>query len=84
MKNVFSRKNRTREANETNRQNKEPLWHEIKDFNKNKWAFGSGLIFIGTISLLVPVMPGVLLILLGAAFFAPHKVKDLITRIKPN
>ncbi len=45
----------------------QPLWEDILRFSKHKYKFASALIIIGVIGLVIPVIPGVLLIL-GAAF----------------
>jgi len=44
-----------------------PLWEDIQRFSKHKYKFASALIIIGLIGLVIPIIPGALLIM-GAVF----------------
>jgi uncharacterized protein YqgC (DUF456 family) len=44
-----------------------PLWHDILKFSQNKSKLAFGLIILGVIGLVLPVIPGLLLI--GFAIF---------------
>jgi uncharacterized protein YqgC (DUF456 family) len=60
----------------------QPLWADILRFSKHKYKFASALIIIGVIGLVIPVIPGILLIL-GAVFLIKpewyHKVKNFFS-----
>jgi uncharacterized protein YqgC (DUF456 family) len=45
----------------------QPLWEDIQRFSRHKYKFASVLIIAGLFGLIVPIIPGVLLIM-GAVF----------------
>jgi len=45
----------------------QPLWEDIIHFTRDKYKFASVLIILGVIGLVIPIIPGFLLIL-GALF----------------
>ena len=56
----------------------QPLWEDILRFSRHKYKFASALIILGVLGLVIPVIPGILLIL-GAVFLLKpewyHKFK---------
>jgi preprotein translocase subunit Sss1 len=50
---------------------KKPLWQEILNFSSHKYRTGIILIFIGLLGLVLPVIPGIVLIGLGLIFLKP-------------
>ena len=50
-----------------------PLWEDILEFHKNRQLLGIILVILGSAGLLLPILPGVLVILLGLALLAPDK-----------
>ena len=48
------------------------LWQDILKFSRDKYKLGSGLIVLGILGLLLPVMPGVILVLLGFYLIKPE------------
>lgn len=59
---------------------KKPLWEEIVNFTKSKNKLAVSLIAIGVLGLLLPVIPGLLLIAVGIYLLKPEwadKVKEL-------
>ncbi len=59
---------------------KKPLWEEIVDFTKSKNKLAVALIALGLIGLVLPVLPGLLLIVVGIYLLKPEwadKIKEL-------
>ncbi len=59
---------------------KKPLWEEIVDFTKSKNKLAAVLIGIGVLGLILPIIPGLLLIAVGIYLLKPEwadKVKEL-------
>ena len=50
-----------------------PLWEDILEFHKNRKLLGIILVILGSAGLLLPILPGILVILLGLALIAPDK-----------
>ena len=48
------------------------LWKDILKFSQDKYKLAAGLIIVGTLGLLLPVMPGILLILAGLVLLKPE------------
>ena len=53
-------------------ENKDPLWHEIKKFSKHKSKIAIGFILLGLLGLVLPVIPGILLLLIGLFILKPE------------
>jgi uncharacterized protein YqgC (DUF456 family) len=53
----------------------QPLWQDIIRFSRDKYKFASVLIILGIIGLVIPVIPGVILIL-GAVFLIRPQLYD--------
>ena len=51
---------------------KKPLWEEIVDFTKSKNKLAVVLIAIGVLGLILPVLPGLLLIAVGFYLLKPE------------
>ena len=59
---------------------KKPLWEEIVDFTKSKNKLAVALIAIGVLGLILPIIPGLILIAVGIYLLKPEwaeKVKEL-------
>ena len=59
---------------------KKPLWEEIVDFTKSKNKLAITLIAIGLLGLVLPILPGLLMIAVGVYLLKPEwaeKVKEL-------
>ncbi|MCK5032644.1 MAG: hypothetical protein KAS18_03395 [Calditrichia bacterium] len=59
---------------------KKPLWEEIVDFTKSKNKLAVALIALGLIGLVLPILPGLLLIAVGIYLLKPEwvdKIKEL-------
>jgi uncharacterized protein YqgC (DUF456 family) len=60
----------------------QPLWQDIVRFSRDKYKFAFVLVLLGIIGLVIPVIPGLLLIL-GAVFLIKpewyHKFKKFFT-----
>jgi len=52
---------------------KNPLWEDILAFHKNRQLLGIVLVILGAAGLLLPILPGLLVIILGLALLAPDK-----------
>ena len=52
---------------------KNPLWQDILEFHKNRQLLGIVLVILGAAGLLLPILPGLLVIILGLALLAPDK-----------
>ena len=55
-----------------------PLWEEILEFHKNRQLLGIILVILGTAGLLLPIVPGLLVLLLGLALLAPDKFGSIL------
>ena len=53
-------------------ENKRPLWQDIKNFSDKKLKLGFGLIFLGLLGLVLPVIPGILLLAIGLFILKPE------------
>ena len=53
---------------------KKPLWEEIVDFTKSKNKLAVALIALGLIGLVLPILPGLLLIAVGIYLLKPEWV----------
>jgi uncharacterized membrane protein YbaN (DUF454 family) len=53
-------------------ENKKPLWHEIIKFSKNKSKIAVGFIVLGLLGLVLPIIPGILLLLIGLFILKPE------------
>ena len=56
-----------------------PLWEDILEFHKNRQLIGILLVILGFAGLLLPILPGVLVILLGLALLAPDKFGSILS-----
>jgi len=62
---------------------KKPLWEEIVDFTKSKNKLAVVLIGIGVLGLILPIIPGLLLIAVGVYLLKPEwaeAVKEMFKR----
>jgi preprotein translocase subunit Sss1 len=59
-----------------------PLWKEILKFSRRKYGLAILLLFIGLLGFLIPVIPGVLLIIFAVALVKPGMMQKL--RAKMN
>ena len=56
---------------------KKPLWEEIVDFTKSKNKLAVALIALGLLGLVLPILPGLLLIFVGIYLLKPEWVEKL-------
>lgn len=65
---------------------KRPLWEDILKFHKNRISLGIILVILGAFGLLIPILPGLLVILLGLALLAPDRFGSVLDwmRNKPE
>ena len=59
-----------------------PLWEDILDFHKNRQLLGIVLVVLGAAGLLLPILPGLLVIILGLALLAPDKVGSVLNWLR--
>ena len=58
-----------------------PLWKDIVSFSKDKYKIATILIILGVLGLILPIIPGILLLGAGILIFRPdwyEKVKKWI------
>lgn len=58
------------------------LYEEMKDFNRKKKLYVIGLISLGILGLVLPVIPGLLLIGMGLTLLSPKYGSELIVKAK--
>jgi len=46
-----------------------PLWEDVLSFSKNKYVLAVTLVGISALGLIIPVIPGLLLVILAIALF---------------
>jgi len=61
---------------------KRPLWEDILKFHKNRISLGIVLVILGVFGLLIPILPGLFVILLGLALLAPDKFGSVLDWLK--
>ncbi len=61
---------------------KKPLWEEIARFTKKKFLIAGLLLLIGLAGFVIPVIPGVLLILFAVALLKPGLMKKIREKLK--
>jgi len=49
-----------------------PLWHDIIKFSRNKSKLAIGFIVLGLLGLILPIIPGVLLLAFGIFLLKPE------------
>ena len=49
-----------------------PLWHDINKFSRNKIKLAIGFILLGILGLVLPVIPGILLLTVGILLIKPE------------
>ena len=49
-----------------------PLWHDIINFSRNKTKLAIGFIMLGILGLVLPIIPGVLLLAVGIFLIKPE------------
>ena len=59
-----------------------PLWEDILEFHKNRQLLGIILVILGSAGLLLPILPGLLVIILGLALLAPDKFGSILNWIR--
>jgi len=58
------------------------LYEEMKDYYRKKKVYAIGLISVGIVGLVLPVIPGILLIGMGLALLSPKYGTELIVKAK--
>ncbi len=61
---------------------KRPLWEDILKFHKSRITLGILLVILGSFGLFIPILPGLIVILLGLALLAPDKFGSILEWIK--
>ena len=56
-----------------------PLWEDILEFHKNRQLLGIILVILGSAGLLLPILPALLVIILGLALLAPDKFGSILS-----
>ena len=59
-----------------------PLWEDILEFHKNRQLLGIILVILGSAGLLLPILPGLLVIILGLALLAPDKFGSIFNWLR--
>ena len=59
---------------------KRPLWDEILSFSKNKYLLAALLVLIGLLGFVIPIIPGILLIVMAVALLRKGTMKALRKR----
>ncbi len=67
-------------SNREDKTHRQPLWKDILKFNKNKATLAVILVLVGITGIIVPVIPGLLLILLAIALFKKGWMEKIRTR----
>jgi len=49
-----------------------PLWQDIIKFSRNKSKLGIGFILLGLLGLVLPIIPGILLLTVGVFLLKPE------------
>ena len=49
-----------------------PLWHDIIKFSRNKFKLAVGFIALGFLGLVLPIIPGILLLAMGIFLLKPE------------
>jgi len=63
-------------------QSRDVLWEEIQRFSSKKYYWAALLIFVGLLGLVVPVIPGLLLIAFAVALLKPGLMAKLRRKAK--
>jgi len=58
-------------------ENKKPLWQEIKDFSRHKYKWAVLFIILGLLGLILPVIPGILLLAVALFILKPEWYQKL-------
>jgi uncharacterized protein YqgC (DUF456 family) len=61
---------------------KKPLWEDIIAYTSSKNKLGLGLILLGLIGLILPLIPGILLVALGVLILKPEWYEVLKKKLK--
>ena len=61
---------------------KKSLTEEIKQFQKERKWYGTALLSVGMLGLVLPVIPGLFLIALGVALISPKYGNELLEKFK--
>ena len=63
---------------------KKPLWQDILSYTRSKNKIAVALIIIGVLGLALPVLPGVLLIVIGLLILKPEWADKLKQKLRNN
>lgn len=63
---------------------KKPLWREIQKFSGQKWYLAFILLVLGLFGLVLPVIPGLLLIGLAVFLIKPEWYEKIKRRFNPG
>ncbi len=65
-----------------NKENKKPLWEEIRKFSKTKYFIAIVLIILAVLGIIVPIIPGIIFLILAIALFRKGWMSKIRTRIR--
>jgi len=63
---------------------KKPLWQEIQKFSGRKWYLAFILLVLGLLGLVLPVIPGILLIGIAVFLIKPEWYEKIKKRFNPG
>ena len=66
----------------TNKEDKKPLWHDIRKFSKNKYFFAIFLLLLALLGILVPIIPGIIFFILAIALLRKGWMSKIRTRFR--
>jgi uncharacterized iron-regulated membrane protein len=67
---------------ETNGKQDSPLWEKIREFRKSKISWAIGLLLLAALGIIVPIIPGLILIILIIALFKKGWMEKLRRRFR--
>ena len=59
-----------------------PLWDEILTFSRKKYGLAFILVLVGLLGIVVPIIPGILLILFAVALLKPGLMVKVRSKLK--
>jgi hypothetical protein len=64
------------------KQKTEPLWQEIKRFKKSKYLWAIALLAVALLGLVVPIIPGILIVIIVLALFKKGWMEKIRNRFR--
>lgn len=66
----------------TDKNDKQPLWEEIRTFSKTKYFIAIALLLIAGLGIIVPIIPGIIFLILAIALFRKGWMSKIRERIR--